>query len=61
MTINFSMSKLGLLSLTAIALTFTSCDDDDDSILGGQIGDSGTVFLSSNTSGMVGILETDDT
>ncbi len=58
---NLPTSKLSLLFLAAIAFTFASCDDDDDNILGGQIGDSGTVFLSSNTSGMVGILDVEDT
>ncbi|WP_157976022.1 hypothetical protein [Lewinella sp. IMCC34191] len=61
MIIKFPMSKLSLLLLTAVALAFTSCDDDDDPILGGQYDDDGTVFLSSNTSGMVGILDTKDT
>ncbi|WP_104420065.1 hypothetical protein [Neolewinella xylanilytica] len=55
-----SFSKLSLLLLTAVALAFTSCDDDDDPILGGEIGDDGTLFLSSNTSGMVGILSLED-
>jgi len=38
------------------ALSFTSCDDDDDTFLGIDFDDDGTLFISSNTSGMVGVL-----
>ena len=57
---NFSFSKLSLLTLAVFALAFTSCDDDDDNLLGFDLDDDGTVFLSSNTSGMVGILDLED-
>ena len=60
MTFKLSFSKLSLLILSVVALSFTSCDDDDDPIIGGEFGDDGTLVLSSNTSGMVGILQLDD-
>ena len=60
MTFKLSFSKLSLLILSVLAVSFTSCDDDDDPIIGGEFGDDNTLVLSSNTSGMVGILELDD-
>ena len=57
----FPFSKLSLLTLLVFALSFQSCDDDDDNFLGFDLDDDGTVFLSSNTSGMVGILDLEDT
>ena len=60
MIMNFSFSKLSLLTLAIFALAFTSCDDDDDNFLGFDLDDDGTVFLSSNTSGTVGILDLED-
>ena len=55
----FPSSKLGLLLLAIASFSLASCGDDDD-VLGIDTEDSGTVFLSSNTSGMVGILDVDD-
>ena len=54
-----SLSKLMLL-LLALSVTFTSCDDDDE-ILGVDRGDKGVLFLSSNTTGQVGVIDTRDT
>lgn len=55
-----SVSKLMLL-LLAFSVTFVSCDDDDDEILGIDRGNEDVLFLSSNTSGQVGVLDTRDT
>ena len=55
----FSPSKLGLLLLAAFAVTFTACEDDDD-ILGVDLNDDGTLFISSNTSGLVSVVDTRD-
>lgn len=55
-----SFSKLFVLLLAMTALTFTSCDDDNDDIIGVNIGDGGFLFLSSNTSGRVGVTDVDD-
>ncbi|MBC6995827.1 hypothetical protein QWY85_17570 [Neolewinella lacunae] len=54
-----SFSKLLLLLLTLTALSFTSCDDDDD-VLGIDLTDDGTLFMSSNTTGLVGVLDVND-
>ncbi len=56
MTTSFSFSRLSLLALALMAFTFSSCDDDDDTFLGFDLDDDGTLFLSSNTSGNVGVL-----
>ncbi len=57
-----SFSRLSLLALALVALSFTSCQDDDDTILGIDFNDDGRLFLSSNTTGNVGTinLEGDD-
>lgn len=55
-----SLSKLMLL-LLAVSVSFTSCEDDDDEILGVDRGDKGVLFLSSNTQNNVGVLDTRDT
>ncbi|MBB4080000.1 hypothetical protein GGR28_002627 [Lewinella aquimaris] len=60
MTFNLSFSRLSLLLLAVMALAFTSCNDDDDTILGIDFDDDGTLFLSSNTSGMVGVINLED-
>lgn len=54
-------SRLALIVLALFAVSFTSCDDDDDEILGIDITNDGTLFLSSNTSGMVGVIDANDT
>ena len=56
----FSPGRLGLLLLMACTLGLTSCEDDDDTILGINFDDDGTLFLSSNTSGQVGVLNLED-
>lgn len=56
----FSISRLSLLLLAMATLTFTSCDDDDDTFLGIDLDDDGTLFLSSNTSGTVGVINLED-
>lgn len=48
-----------MLLLTITAVSFTSCEDDDD-ILGVDLNDDGTLFISSNTSGLVSVLDTRD-
>lgn len=53
------ISKLSLLLLPVIALSLSACQDDDD-VIGFDLDDDGTLFLSSNTSGMVGILDLED-
>lgn len=55
----FPSRKLLMLVLALTTLCFTACDDDDD-VLGIDLTDSGTLFLSSNTSGMVGVLDVND-
>ncbi|MCP9236275.1 hypothetical protein [Lewinella sp. JB7] len=57
---NLSLSRLGLLLIAVMALSLTSCNDDDDTILGIDFDDDGTLFLSSNTSGMVGVVNLED-
>ncbi|WP_116125950.1 hypothetical protein [Lewinella sp. IMCC34183] len=56
---NFPFSKLSLLLLAVTGLSLTSCGDDDD-ILGIDTDDDGTLFMSSNTSGALSILDVDD-
>lgn len=46
-----------MLLLACAVFGLSSCDDDDE-ILGVDPADDGTLFLSSNTSGLVGIVET---
>ena len=55
-----SLSRLSLLLLAVMALSFTSCEDDDDTVFGIDLDDDGTLFLSSNTSGTVGVLNLED-
>ena len=57
--IKFPFSKLSLLLLAFATFSLASCGDDDD-VLGFDTDDDGTLFISSNTSGMVGILDVDD-
>lgn len=59
MTNFLSGSKLLLLLLALTAVSFTSCEDDDD-ILGMDFNDDGTLFMSSNTNGLVGVIDTRD-
>ncbi|WP_273447063.1 hypothetical protein [Neolewinella agarilytica] len=60
MTKFFASSKLLMLLLALTAVSFTSCDDDDDEILGIDLGDDGVLVLSSNTSGLVGVVDVED-
>jgi len=60
MTNFFASSKLLMLLLALTAISFTSCDDDDDEILGIDLSDDGTLVLSSNSSGLVGIVDVED-
>ncbi len=55
----FSFRKLSLPLLSFAILSLAACGDDDD-ILGIDTDDNGTVFLSSNTTGMIGILDVED-
>lgn len=52
-------SRLALVVLALFSLTITSCDDDDE-ILGRDLTDNNTLFLSSNTSGQVGVIDFND-
>ncbi|NJC28144.1 hypothetical protein [Neolewinella antarctica] len=54
-----SSSKLLMFLLALTAVSFTSCEDDDD-VLGMDFNDDGTLFISSNTQMKVGILDTRD-
>ena len=49
-----------MLLLTCSVFGLSSCDNDDE-VLGVDLTDNGTLFLSSNTSGLVGIIDTKDT
>ena len=55
-----SLGRTGLLFLAVLAISFTSCDDDDDTVLGIDLDDDGTLFLSSNTQGQVGVINLED-
>ena len=55
-----SLGRTGLLFLAVLAISFTSCDDDDDTVLGIDLDDDGTLFLSSNTQGRAGVLNLED-
>ena len=55
--LNGSKLLMFLLALTAISVT--SCEDDDD-FLGIDLSDEGTLFTSSNNSGLVGVIDTRD-
>jgi hypothetical protein len=55
-----SPGRIGLLLLACAALTFSSCDDDDDTILGIDFDDDGTLFMSSNTNAVMGVMNLED-
>ncbi|CAH1001651.1 hypothetical protein LEM8419_02556 [Neolewinella maritima] len=55
-----SFSRLSLLLLSLAVFSLTGCNDDDDTFLGIDFDDDGTLFLSSNTSGTVGVLNLED-
>ena len=59
MTNFLAVSKLTTLLLLLTAVSFSSCEDDDD-ILGVDLNDDGTLFISSNTSGLVSVVDTRD-
>jgi len=59
MTNSFNFSKLLMLLLALTTISLTSCEDDDD-ILGVDLNDDGTLFMSSNTVATVGVLDTRD-
>ena len=48
-----------MLLLACSVFGLSSCDDDDE-VLGVDLTDNGTLFLSSNSSGLVGIIDTKD-
>jgi hypothetical protein len=57
--INFlSSNRFLLLLLMAVSLTFTACEDDDEVIPEPNDDDTRVLFLSSNTTGQVGVLDT---
>ena len=60
MRLQFLSGRLGLLLLLLLGLGLSSCEDDDDTILGIDFDDDGTLFLSSNTSGLVGVINLED-
>ncbi|TXF88875.1 hypothetical protein FUA23_12480 [Neolewinella aurantiaca] len=55
----FPLTKLFMLLLACSVFGLSSCDDDDE-VLGIDLTDNGTLFMSSNTSGLVGIVDTKD-
>ena len=59
MTFPFS-SRFSLLLLALFTFSLSSCEDDDDTFLGIDFDNDGTLFLSSNTSGTVGVLNLED-
>ena len=60
MLTNLSFSRLSLLFLAVAVFSLSGCNDDDDTFLGIDFDDDGTLFLSSNTSGNVGVLNLED-
>ncbi len=60
MLTNLSYSRLSLLFLALAVFSLSGCNDDDDTFLGIDLDDDGTLFLSSNTSGVVGVLNLED-
>ncbi len=51
-------SKMHLLLLATTLFAFSACEDDD--VLGIDLSNDGTLFISSNTSGTVGVIDTRD-
>ena len=60
MLTNLSFSRLSLLFLALAVFSLSGCNDDDDTFLGIDLDDDGTLFLSSNTTGNVGVLNIAD-
>lgn len=58
--LNLSTGRLSLLLLAMCIFSLSSCDDDDDTVLGIDFDDDGTLFISSNTSGEVGVYNIED-
>ncbi|OAV42771.1 hypothetical protein [Lewinella sp. 4G2] len=56
---SFPFSRALMLLLAVSFVSFSSCEDDDD-ILGFDFNDDGTLFMSSNGEGIVGVLDTRD-